>query len=207
MIGIIDYGMGNLRSVFNAFEFIGAAVEIISDPRDLKRATGIVLPGVGAFGDGIRNLHTRGFVGAMEEEVRSKGKPLLGICLGMQLLAKTGYEYGENPGLGWIDGVVDRLPVPEAEPRLRIPHIGWNDVRFAKRDGLFAGLGETSCFYFVHSYALRPTDGGIVSGECGYGANFVAAIETGNIYATQFHPEKSHRAGLTVLRNFIRLVK
>src|SRR5262249_39663385 len=130
MIGIIDYGMGNLRSVANAFSAIGADARVVSTPAALFEAQGIVLPGVGAFGDGMRNLHERGFVEALEHEVRRGGKPLLGLCLGLQLLAERGSEYGDHRGLGWISGRVDRLQPENAS--LRIPHIGWNDVRIVK---------------------------------------------------------------------------
>jgi imidazole glycerol-phosphate synthase subunit HisH len=207
MVGIIDYGMGNLRSVANAFRFVGAGVECVTDPAGLRHVDAIVLPGVGAFGDGIRNLHERGFVGPLAEEVLHKGKPFLGICLGMQLLATTGLEHGTFAGLGWIPGVVDRFPNATGEGPLRVPHIGWNDVRFVERGGLFDDLGESASFYFVHSYKVEPQDKGVVSGWCEYGVPFAASIRRGNIVATQFHPEKSHRAGLSLLRNFLRLGK
>jgi len=173
MIAIIDYGMGNLRSVANAFETLGAEAKIAAEPGALRDATGIVLPGVGAFGDGMRNLHARGFVEALQAEVLDGGKPFLGLCLGLQLLGTTGLEHGTHAGLGWIPGVVDRLPMP---PDLRVPHIGWNDVRIVKTDGLYAGLGEKQVCYFVHSYALRPEDRSVISGVCDYGIEFVASI-------------------------------
>lgn len=204
MIAIIDYGMGNLRSVANAFESMGAEVKIATEPAMLREASGIVLPGVGAFGDGMRNLHERNFVKELEAQVLAGGKPFLGLCLGLQLLGTTGFEYGTHAGLGWIPGVVDRLPVP---PELRVPHIGWNDVRIVQREGLYAGLGEKQVCYFVHSYALQPEDPGVVSGVCDYGVEFVASISRGNIHATQFHPEKSHKAGLAMLRNWWGLTK
>ena len=160
---------------------------------------------MGAFGDGIRQLRRRGFADALEEEVRQKGKPLLGICLGLQLLARVGYEQGELPGLGWIAGRVVRLESPPEPAALRIPHIGWNDVSLTRTSELFAGLRMPASFYFAHSYALVPDDWAVVSGVCEYGQAVVASLEAGNLYATQFHPEKSHRAGLAVLKNFVRI--
>jgi glutamine amidotransferase len=204
MVGIIDYGMGNLRSVWNAFRFIGTDAIIMSNAAELEKAHAVVLPGVGAFGDGMRNLHERGWVDALEAHVRRKGKPLLGICLGMQLLATTGFEHGVNAGLNWIQGVVERIPAAPDNPAIRVPHVGWNDVRFTKGDGLYAGLGEARSFYFVHSYHMKPADPTIIGGVCDHGVALAASIEVDNVWATQFHPEKSHQAGLTILRNFAR---
>jgi glutamine amidotransferase len=200
VIAIIDYGMGNLGSVFNAFQALGVPAEIVNTPAKLSEATGVVLPGVGAFGDGMRNLRQGGFVEVLDEEVRRKGKPFLGLCLGLQLLATTGLEHGENAGLGWIPGVVRRLTPEHAE--LRVPHIGWNDVRAVKAGGLYGGLGEIHSYYFVHSFALQPDDLSVVSGFVDYGGEWVASVESDNISATQFHPEKSHKSGLTLLKNW-----
>ena len=200
-IAIIDYGMGNLRSVANAFISLSATVSVARDPNDLAAADMIVLPGVGAFGDGMNNLRSRGWVGALDEEVRQKGKPFLGICLGMQLLATRGMEHGSHEGLNWISGTVERIACDD--PSIRIPHIGWNDVLFTRNEKLYAGLGESQTFYFVHSYVLLPKDQSLTNGVTSYGVTFAASVETGNICATQFHPEKSHRAGLAVLKNFI----
>src|SRR5262249_8166663 len=152
-------------------------VTLAARPEDLQACRAVVLPGVGAFGDGMRNLYQRGFVEALQVEVRKKGKPFLGICLGMQLLASLGLEHGRNEGLGWVPGVVDRLPSGPEYPGLRVPHIGWNDVRFVKQEGLYAGLGPSTAFYFVHSYKLEPRDGGAVSGVCNHGVDFAASIE------------------------------
>ena len=205
MLTVIDYGMGNLRSVMNAFASLDQPAFIARGPEDLRRADMIVLPGVGAFGDGMRNLREGGWVEALEEEVRGKGKPFLGLCVGMQLLATTGTEHGTHEGLGWIPGVSKRIPC-EADPSLRVPHIGWNDVRFLKKQGLYSGFKEESqSFYFVHSYVLEPEDQSVISGLCAYGPEFAASLEVDNIYATQYHPEKSHRAGITVLKNFLEL--
>jgi glutamine amidotransferase len=202
-LAIIDYGMGNLRSVYNAFQAVGGEATVVDDPLLLKQAERIVLPGVGAFGDGMRNLRKRGFVEALEEEVRVKEKPFLGLCLGMQVLATTGTEHGSHAGLGWIAGTVERMT--SSGPGVRIPHIGWNDVRYVKRDGLYAGQGEVGTFYFVHSYILQPDDSSVISGLCRHGIEFAASVETGNIFATQCHPEKSQKCGLAALRNFLEV--
>ncbi|HKV41456.1 MAG TPA: imidazole glycerol phosphate synthase subunit HisH [Blastocatellia bacterium] len=199
-IGIINYGMGNLRSVSNAFEAVGATAVILSHPDDLSKADKVVLPGVGSFGEGMKNLREGGWTEALEGEVRCKGKPFLGLCLGMQLLATTGTEGGVNSGFGWVPGTVVKV---ERGGDLRVPHVGWNDVLFTKPSLLFSGLGQSATFYFVHSFVLRPDSPDQVTGLCSYGGDFTASIEYQNIYATQFHPEKSHRAGLAVLRNFL----
>lgn len=198
---IIDYGMGNLRSVANAFATLGCEATISNRPEDLHRAKRVVLPGVGAFGDGMHNLQTAGWVEVLEEEVRRGNKPFLGLCLGMQLLATTGLEHGTHEGLNWIPGVVERIP--HGDPGMRVPHIGWNDVHFMKKDRLYAGLGDSQVFYFVHSYILRPENPFVVSGICSYGIEFAASLEIDNVYATQFHPEKSHKAGIKLLMNFL----
>jgi imidazole glycerol-phosphate synthase subunit HisH len=198
---IIDYGMGNLRSVANAFEALGCAAMISNNPPDLQTAKGIVLPGVGAFGDGMKNLQDVGWIDALEREVIQQRKPFLGICLGMQLLATTSTEHGLHKGLNWIPGIVTRIPSEDLN--IRVPHIGWNDVRFINKEGLYAGLGDSQVFYFVHSYMLVPENPAIIGGVCSYGIDFPASVECDNIFATQFHPEKSHKAGLAVLKNFL----
>ena len=196
---VINYGLGNLRSVVNAIEALGHEAFIAERPEMLRDADRIVLPGVGAFGDGMTKLVEGGWTEALEREVREIGKPFIGLCLGMQLLATSGTEHGVRPGLGWVNGTVDRLP----ENGVRIPHVGWNDVRLVRTDGLYADLRETGVFYFVHSYVLQPEDSSIVTGVCDYGAEFCASIETGNVFATQYHPEKSQKAGLSVLGRFL----
>lgn len=201
---IIDYGMGNLHSVANAFAALGCEATISNRPEDLHRAKRVVLPGVGAFGDGMHNLQTAGWVEVLEEEVRRGKKPFLGLCLGMQLLATKGLEHGTHEGLNWIPGVVERIQCDD--PTIRVPHIGWNDVQFIKKDHLYAGMGDSQVFYFVHSYILRPENPSIVTGMCSYGIEFAASLEAGNVYATQFHPEKSHKAGIKLLMNFLNML-
>ena len=200
-VAIIDYGMGNIRSVANAVEALGYESRVADEPRDLAGASHLILPGVGAFGDGMRSLRAGGWVDALEEQVLRQGKPFLGICLGMQFLATAGTEHGTHAGLDWIHGEVRRLT--PGDPQFRVPHIGWDDVRPTRRDGLFSGLGETEVFYFVHSYVLVPDDLSLMSGECDYGVSFAASVEMDNVWAVQFHPEKSQRAGLAVLRNYL----
>jgi len=212
MITIIDYGMGNLQSIKNAVEMLDSNVVVTDNPKDLERATGIILPGVGAFGDGMKNLKERGFLPFLHQLVIEKKKPYLGICLGMQFLAKKSHEHGAHDGFGWIDGEV-KIIKPENQ-LFKIPHIGWNDVVFQKsseekKSCLFAGLGEKETFYFVHSYALElaATEREIMTGRTSHGTEIVASIQKGNILGVQFHPEKSQGAGLKVLENFIQHVK
>jgi glutamine amidotransferase len=201
-IAIVNYGMGNLRSVMNAFEFLGKPAYIANQPDDIQDADKIILPGVGAFGDAMKNLRSAGWVDALNEQVMHRGKSFLGLCLGMQLLATTSTEHGLHHGLNWIAGTVSRITPKDSS--LRVPHIGWNEVRFIKNEGLFGNLGKSVDFYFVHSFVFHPDDPAVISGLCDYGGEFVACIGFNNIFATQFHPEKSQKSGLTVLRNFIR---
>jgi glutamine amidotransferase len=200
-IAIIDYGMGNLRSVYNAFELLGAEPIIEAEPANLDNYNRVVLPGVGAFGEAVKRLRITGWEEALNNIVLEKGMPFLGICLGMQLVAETGTEYGINRGLGWVKGSVDRLSSDAKD--FRLPHIGWNTVEFAENTVLYKELGEKKDFYFVNSYALFPEDRTIISGTTEYFINFTASIEMNNIFATQFHPEKSHKAGIKVLENFM----
>jgi glutamine amidotransferase len=200
-IVVIDYGLGNLLSVAKAFEEIGGQGEVLvtGDPASLQKATHIVLPGVGNFKTGMENLRRRGLVQPLEEEILGKGKPFLGICLGMQLLAEVGEEFGKHHGLGFVPGRVRQL----VSNGLPLPHIGWQDIEIVGKSYAFAaGIAERD-FYFVHSFVLEcPED--YVTAYCTYGERFPAAIQNNNILATQFHPEKSREAGLDILRNFLR---
>lgn len=200
MIVIVDYGMGNTGSVKNALLFLGKEAVISRNPEDLHRATHLILPGVGAFGDGMKKLVDFGLVRILEEEVLMKKKPILGICLGMQLFADIGEEGGTHKGLGWISGGTRRFRVDEK--RFRLPHIGWNDVETRESATLFEGV-TPEVFYFVHSYVIEPSDPSVVTASCDYGEVFSAAVEKENIFGVQFHPEKSQKAGLAVLKNFI----
>ncbi len=202
LIVVMDYGMGNLGSITKALEYVGGTVLLSANPEDVQKAERIVLPGVGAFGDGMKNLRERGLVDALHEEVMEKKKPFLGICLGMQLLAKKSYEFGGHDGLGFIDAEVKRL---EPAGGLKVPHVGWNNVVFQKDHPLLSGIASGADFYFVHSYHMKCTDGSVVIGETDYGRPMTAIIAKDNIFATQFHPEKSQKDGLKILENFIRL--
>ena len=206
-IAVIDYGLCNVQSVCNALKLLGASPALIVEPKevDWDSIYGVILPGVGSFGDAMKNLRAAGWTEKIPEIVFNRKLPLLGICLGMQLLATKSYEHGEHAGLGVVAGVVNKLD--PSQPNIRIPHVGWNDVKLSLSSQLFSGLGEQQTFYFVHSYVLTPTDESIVAATCDYGFPFIAALESKNIFATQFHPEKSQRAGLAVLRNFYSIAK
>jgi imidazole glycerol-phosphate synthase subunit HisH len=201
MIAIVDYQMGNLRSVQKALERVGHAAAITADPRILAQADKLVLPGVGAFADAIAELRRRELVEPIREAVAA-GKPFLGICLGLQLLFDVGFEDGFHEGLGILKGEVRRFEVP---PQFKVPHMGWNQVRFLRRPPIFAGIEDDSHFYFVHSYYVAPQDEEVVAGVASYPDPFCAVAWRDNLFATQFHPEKSQQAGLLVLKNFADL--
>lgn len=201
-VGIVDCAISNLTSVLNAFRHIGADAEVIRDPGGFESCTHVVLPGVGSFATGIANLEKFGFVAPIHEWARA-GKPLIGMCLGMQLLAEEGEEFGPSKGLGLIPGRVMR--VKTNDPALRLPHIGWNDVEQHGSSRLLSGIGEPAVFYFVHSYGYDDPSADYVTGVCQYGGAQVAVIEQGNVFGTQFHPEKSQKYGLALLRNFIAI--
>ena len=202
MVGIVDYGMGNLLSVRNALESVGAEVTICGKPEDLGKADRIVLPGVGAFRDCMVNLREKGFIEALEEGVLRLGKPILGICLGMQAMAQKSFEGGQYTGLGWLDAEVIRLQ--PNDPNLRVPHVGWNEADYRSGSPLFSGLPALPEFYFVHSYFMKCSDAEEVEATCDYGGAVTAAVRKGNIFATQFHPEKSQDYGLRFLENFMK---
>ncbi len=199
MIAIIDYGAGNLFSVKNALDFLGLENKITKDPADLRAADRLILPGVGAFADAMRMLNESGLVEVIREEVQKK--PLLGICLGMQMLFEKGYEFGETDGLGLIKGCV-KLMQPEGN--LAIPHIGWNELEKNEECPLLAKCGEGEYVYFVHSYAAE-CDSKNVAAYCDYGMKVPALVFEGNVYGAQFHPEKSGDTGLNILRCFAAL--
>jgi glutamine amidotransferase len=201
MIAIIDYEMGNLRSVQKAFEHGGHAATITSDPAVLADAEKIILPGVGAFCDAIDAIRQRKLV----EPIRSAiggGKPFLGICLGLQLLFDKSYEDGEYEGLGVVPGEVVRFQVPSD---YKVPHMGWNELKFRTRPPVFNGIADGSHFYFVHSYYVVPKDASIIATETEYAKPFCSSIWRDNLFAVQFHPEKSQAAGLRLLKNFAEL--
>jgi len=201
MIVIIDYQMGNLRSVQKGFERVGHEAIITSDPAVIAQASKLVLPGVGAFADAIAELYRRELVEPIRESIDS-GKPFLGICLGLQMLFDCSYEDGQHEGLGIVPGEVRKFEVPR---EYKVPHMGWNQVHYRERPPIFSGIDDQTHFYFVHSYYVVPHDAGIVAGEAAYPDPFCAMIWRDNLFATQFHPEKSQRAGLQVLQNFAAL--
>jgi glutamine amidotransferase len=200
-IAIIDYGMGNLRSVQKAFEKVGYAAEVTSDPEVARRADKIVLPGVGAFEDAIAELHRHGLVEPVIEAIHS-GKPFLGICLGLQLLFEKSFENGKHQGLGVLQGDVVRFELP---PEYAIPHMGWNQLGLRRRPPILDGIEDGSYFYFVHSYYVVPRDAEVIAVETDYGRPFCSMIWRDNVFATQFHPEKSQAQGLRLLKNFAEI--
>lgn len=197
-IAIVDYGVGNLKSVTNAFAYLGETTRITKDPQELEMASAIILPGVGAFPDAAEKLRSSGLVESLLEQ--GKKKPVLGICLGMQLLLERGEEVRPCRGLGVIKGVVDRIPTS-----LKLPHIGWNSLEFHHNSPLFQGLDNGASVYFVHSFSAQNTDPAQVIAMTDYAVPVTAAVQNGNFYGCQFHPEKSGETGLTILRNFAAL--
>ncbi|HUU42196.1 MAG TPA: imidazole glycerol phosphate synthase subunit HisH [Planctomycetota bacterium] len=198
MIVVVDYGMGNLHSVAKALEKAGGEVSVSSDPAGVRRADKLVLPGVGAFADAKTELDRRGLTGPVLEHIRA-GRPFLGICLGLQLLFERSHEDGEHAGLGVVTGEVVRFRASG----LKVPHIGWNALEMTPGVALFAGVPDGSRVYFVHSYYVAPSDASVIAARTEYGETFTSAVATDNVWATQFHPEKSQRVGLRMLENFV----
>ena len=200
MIAVVDYGMGNLRSVAKALERVGADVEVTPDPERIADADGVVLPGVGAFGKCMENLRAAGLEGAVREAAKS-GKPFLGVCVGMQILFEESEEFGPIRGLGILPGRVKRF-VPRDSAQ-KVPHMGWNTLEVKHRVPALRGVADGSYVYFVHSYYVETDDPGIVASTTPYGVNFASSVARGNLFATQFHPEKSQDVGLKMLQNFV----
>ena len=203
MIGLIDYNMGNLRSVTNAFEKLGVSIEIVKDANDVSKFDKIILPGVGAFKDAMDCLHERG----MDEAVKAfanSGKPLLGICLGMQLLFDSSVEFGKCAGLGLIEGEIVNFDTSRFSSRLKVPHMGWNELFITKDSQLFKGMPKSFYLYFVHSFHAK-CDEKYTIGKTMYGYEFPSAVQKENVYGFQPHPEKSHANGLAILKNFVEL--
>ena len=201
MIAIIDYGMGNLRSVQKAFEKVGHEAIVTDDPAQVASAGKVVLPGVGAFEDAIAELLRRDLVEPVLTAIQS-GKPFLGICLGLQLLFEVSHENGRHEGLGVLKGEVVRFELP---PEYSVPHMGWNQLAIRRRAPVLEGIAEGTYFYFVHSYYVVPKDPGVIATETDYGEPFCSMIWRENVFATQFHPEKSQADGLRLLKNFAEL--
>lgn len=203
MIAIIDYNMGNLQSVINACDKVGMQARLESDPDKIKDYEKAILPGVGAFGDAMESLHVKG----MDEAVKAyaaSGKPLLGICLGMQLLFDESTEFGTTKGLGLVPGKVVEFDSSKFEHRLKVPHMGWNELFVQKESTLLKGLDEAFYLYFVHSFHAQTEDKYAI-GKTTYGYEFVSAVQKDNVYGFQPHPEKSHENGLKILKNFVEL--
>ena len=203
MIAVLDYGMGNLDSVIRAFDKAGAAVKVTADPDDISAATGIVLPGVGAYAEAMRNLRERGLIDVLNRRVLGDRVPVLGICLGFQLMTAHGEE-GDADGLGWLGGTTRRFRfAPDAG--VKIPHMGWNDLQGRADSPLFDGIDPRACFYFAHSYHVTDPVPGAVITTSDYGGPFISsAALNGHIFGTQFHPEKSYENGIRILSNFAR---
>lgn len=202
MIAIVDYGMGNLRSVHKAFETVGHTATVTRDPMVIDRASHVVLPGVGAFGDCMSNLTRYGLINPLRRCIQ-QGKPFLGVCLGLQVLFTESEEFGAHPGLNVLPGIVRRLPrdCPSGET-LKIPHMGWNSLVIRQPNPLLSGVQPDSYVYFVHSYYVEPADPNVISTTTDYGIPFTSGVWKDNIFATQFHPEKSQAVGLRIFRNF-----
>lgn len=201
MIVIIDYGLGNLRSVAGAVEKLGYQACVSNRIDDLENANKLILPGVGAFGDGMKNLRELNLIEPLTKLVVRQTKPLLGICLGAQLLTRESCEFGDHKGLGWIDASVVRIEGNGGA--LRVPHVGWNHTIQVRNNLLFKNIPSGALFYYVHSFHIRCANPEIVIGECDYGGRLTAAFQYQNIYAVQFHPEKSQWYGLKLLKNFL----
>lgn len=201
MIAIIDYGMGNLKSVENAFAKIGLAARVTDSPQEILSAAGVILPGVGAFADCIKCLRETG-LDQIVIECAGKGTPLLGICLGFQVLFSVSYENGEHRGLDIFKGEVKRLP-----GGIKVPHMGWNQLEIRNRSSLLEGVEDASFFYFVHSYYVEPEDAQVITATTTYGCRFTSMVGKDNVHGVQFHPEKSSTKGLGILKNFGEMVK
>jgi glutamine amidotransferase len=198
VISVIDYGMGNLKSLCNALDYLGLHTTLAKKPEDLAHAERIICPGVGSFNAAVSNLHNRALFARILEVVNT-GVPFFGICLGMQLLATRGFEHGESEGLGLIPGVVERMQPLNREP---LPHVGWNEISLRREHPILKGLKENLDFYFVHSYCFRPEDEGDIVASSEYGGQFASFVARKNIVGVQFHPEKSQESGLKLLANF-----
>jgi imidazole glycerol-phosphate synthase subunit HisH len=204
MIAIVDYGMGNLGSILNMLKKLGVPATISRDPAEIARAEKLILPGVGAFDRGMGGLRDLGLRDALDRRVRVDRRPVLGLCLGMQLMTR-GSEEGSLPGLGWVPADTRRFSFDEAHRHLKVPHMGWNELHIAQADPLLAGFDEAPRFYFAHSYYVACDAPADVLATTQFGIEFASVIASGNVFGTQFHPEKSHKFGMRLLGNFARM--
>jgi len=206
MIVIIDYAMGNLGSVVNMFKKIGEQAIISSDIETIRQADKLILPGVGAFDSGMKKLQERGLISVLNSKVLEDGTPVLGLCLGMQLLTRCSEE-GQLPGLGWLDAETIRFKPDATNSTLKVPHMGWNSLRICQSHPLLNGFETEPRFYFVHSYYVTCADPQNILAQTHYGEEFTSVVGKGNILGVQFHPEKSHKFGMRLLRNFVEWVQ
>ncbi len=204
VVGVVDYHSGNIRSVVNAVESINVSSRLVRHPRDIQDCSHLILPGVGAFGFCVDRLRASGLLEGLEQWALLDGKPLLGICVGMQMMADHSEEQGRHQGLAWIGGEVRKLEKPADQPHIHVPHVGWNEVLFKESFGLFKA-GESVDFYFDHSFAYHAPRLGKEIASAHHGQEFSAIIKRGNIVATQFHPEKSQAAGMRLLKSFLAM--
>lgn len=200
MIALVDYGLGNIQAFANIYRHLGIEAAAARTANDLRTASRIILPGVGAFDWAMTRLQESGLREALDEEVLGAKKPVLGICVGMQMMARASEE-GKLPGLGWIDATVERFDTRLLESKTHLPHMGWNDARPVRTDTLFSGL-DAPRYYFLHSYFMKTDREENVLATSNYGVTFTSAVQAGNVYGTQFHPEKSHQWGVRLLKNF-----
>jgi len=204
MICVIDYGMGNLGSIVNMLKKIGVTAVVSSESSVINKAEKLILPGVGAFDNGMKNLEERNLIPLLNAKVFQDRIPILGVCLGMQLFTQHSEE-GQLPGLGWLDAKTVRFKFDQEHAHLKIPHMGWNTIRICQPNPIFTEMDNESRFYFVHSYHVICTDASAVLAETQYGYNFTSAVAKENIIGVQFHPEKSHKFGMKLFRNFVEL--
>lgn len=203
---VINTGVGNVRAIPNMLRRVGATAEITSDPEKIAQADSIILPGVGSFDAAMKKLKSNNLKEALDDKIRDGRTPTLGICLGMQLMAE-GSEEGSEPGFGWIPGRLKRFHASDGVPPIRVPHMGWNMLEEFEGQPLYAGMQDDVRFYFDHSYYWQPEDGASYCGVAEYGIRFAAGVKRDNIFGVQFHPEKSHRFGLALFRNFISMTE
>jgi glutamine amidotransferase len=204
MIGIIDYGLGNVRAFANVYKTLNIPARIVKQPLDFKEISKVILPGVGAFDYAMQKLESSGLRAVLEEKVLVHKVPVLGVCVGMQMLARSSEE-GRLPGLGWIDGTVTKFKFALSTRPTCVPHMGWNNVAPLKMNGLFKSLNSESLFYFLHSYYFQNKESADIIAVTDYGGTFASAVNSENVFGVQFHPEKSHRFGIQLLENFAKL--